>query len=255
VKIGTLMIKAIIFDLGGTLIEYAGVYDTWPELEEPGLVAAYQVLLESGMALPDLTSFRQAAFELLPGRWRQATAGRQNLTVAGLLADVLDVTGTDQPNLPVMSAATARYEQAVCAGAMVIPNSQQTLAQLQNEGYRLGLISNTMFSGRSHMADLDRFELSQYFDSLLFSADVNKWKPTPAPFTQVMTELGVGPEVALFVGDDPDADVVGARAAGMRVVHFASSDRFPIPADYAPDGTIDALPQLFPILASLNGTS
>ena len=41
-------IKTIIFDLGGTLIEYAGPYAVWPDLERPGLTAAYNALANKG---------------------------------------------------------------------------------------------------------------------------------------------------------------------------------------------------------------
>jgi len=248
------MIKAVIFDLGGTLVEYAGEFDTWPELEEPGLNAAFSVLGGGGLTLPEVERFRSVAFELLPERWRQATAGIQNLTVAGLLADILEKLGLEPPAVSLLDEAATRYELAVCAGAVAIPHGRETVTQLSAAGYKLGLISNTMFSGRAHMADLDRFGLTAYFESFLFSADANKWKPNRAPFDQAMAELSVTPETAIFVGDDPGADVIGARRAGMHVVHFESSDRFPSPSEAArPDATIDDLRQLTPVLHSLNG--
>lgn len=247
------MIRAVIFDLGGTLIEYAGDFDTWPELEEPGLNAAFSVLASGGLTLPDVERFRSVAFELLPDRWRQATAGKQNLTVAGLLVEILDKLGLEPPTDPLLNEAATRYESAICAGAMAIPYGLETVAQLSAAGYKLGLISNTMFSGQAHISDLERFGLTAHFESLLFSADVNKWKPNRAPFDQVMTELGVTPETAVFVGDDPGADVIGARRAGMHVVHFESSARFPRPSEQSrPDATIDDLRQLAPLLHSLN---
>lgn len=249
------MIKAVIFDLGGTLIEYAGKYDAWPELEEPGLNAAFAVLTQGGLALPGVERFRSKAFELLPIRWHQATAGQRNLTVPSLLVDMLDQLGVEPPDETTLELAAARYERAVCAGAIAVPDSRQTVAQLSDSGYKLGLISNTMFSSRSHIADLDRFGLTRYFDSLLFSADVNKWKPSPAPFDHVLGELGVGPENAVFVGDDPNADIVGARRASMHVVHFVSSDRFASPVGVTADATIDDLRQLATALHSLDGAA
>ncbi|UCG24108.1 MAG: HAD family hydrolase [Chloroflexota bacterium] len=248
------MIKAVIFDLGGTLVEYAGEFDAWPELEEPGLNAAFSVLASSGVTLPDVERFRAVAFELLPSRWRQATAGKKNLTVACLLAEILEKLGLEQPAAQSLDEAATHYERAVCAGAVAIPHGRETVAQLSAAGYQLGLISNTMFSSRAHMLDLDRFGLSAYFGSYLFSADANKWKPNRAPFDQVMAELDVNPEAAVFVGDDPGADVIGARRAGMHVIHFKSSDRFPSPGeDVTPDATIDDLRLLTPVLHSLNG--
>ena len=249
------MIRAVIFDLGGTLIEYAGEFDAWPELEEPGLNAAFTVLDDSGLTLPNAENFCSVAFELLPGRWRQATEGEQNLTVAGFLAEILEKLELEQPVAPVLAEAATQYERAVCAGAVAIPHGRETVAQLRAAGYKLGLISNTMFSGRAHMTDLERFGLAGYFESFLFSADVNKWKPDRAPFDQVMAELNVTPESSVFVGDDPGADIIGARRAGMHVVHFESSNRFPGSSKATrPDATINDLRQLTSLLHSLDGS-
>ena len=47
-------IEAVIFDLGGTLIEYAGPYRSWPELETPGLGSCLRhVWMVKGVTLPD----------------------------------------------------------------------------------------------------------------------------------------------------------------------------------------------------------
>lgn len=247
------MIKTVIFDLGGTLIEYASENDSWPELEEPGLNAAYAVFKESGLKLPRLPKFRETAYQTLPGRWIQATAGKRNLTTTDFLNEVLALLKVQEPAANIMDEAVSRYEDTVCAGATVIPHAREVVEHLSGEGYRLGLISNTMYSGRSHLSDLARFDLTQFFDSLLFSADFNKWKPTRAPFTHVMSELRATPESTVFIGDDPGADVTGARRAGMRAVHFQSSDRFPAPSGEIPDATIDDLRQLHSVLQFMNG--
>jgi putative hydrolase of the HAD superfamily len=247
------MIKTVIFDLGGTLIEYAGAHDTWPQLEEPGLNAAYAILAEAGLKLPRLLKFQAAAYETLPGRWTAATAGKQNLTTAGFLAQVLDSLQVQQPTKLIMDETVNSYETAVCSGATMIPHAQTVVKQLSEDGYRLGLISNTMYSGQAHLADMERFGLDGYFESLVFSADTNKWKPNRAPFNPVMSELRAAPESTVFIGDDPGADIIGARRAGMHVIHFKSSDRFPAPGADLPDATIDDLRQLQSVLRYMNG--
>ncbi len=88
---------------------------------------------------------------------------------------------------------------------------------------------------------------------MLFSADANKWKPNRAPFNHIMSELRAAPETTVFIGDDPGADVIGARRAGMHVIHFQSSDRFPSPGNELPDATIDDLRQLHAVLGYMNG--
>jgi HAD superfamily hydrolase (TIGR01509 family) len=242
------MIKAVLFDLGGTLVEYAGEYASWPELETPGFKAAHVFFQEQGLPIPGFVHFYARGSELLPGRWRRATAGEQNLTVGDMLAELLVEHGVDSPGTAVMLEAADRYQAAIQAQAFPMPSAETTLARLKAEGYRLGLISNTMFSGKAHLADLARFNMAGYFDKVLFSAEENKWKPNPAPFEHILLALALPPAAAVFVGDDPANDVLGAQRAGLRAVHFRATNRFPRPADIHPDATIDALTELPPLL-------
>jgi len=131
-----------------------------------------------------------------------------------------------------------------------MPAAQETLAQMETSGYKIGLLSNTMFTGEAHKEDLERFRLSRYFETMLFSADVNKWKPNAAPFLQVLDELGVQPGAAVYVGDDPRSDVVGGRRAGMHTIHVKTSSRFRDSDGVMPDAQITDLTELGPLLLS-----
>jgi HAD superfamily hydrolase (TIGR01549 family) len=242
-------INAIIFDLGGTLIEYAGPHHTWPALETPGFTAAYAVLREGGVMLPDFDVVQQAGFARLPWRWRQATLGEANLRLIDLLAETLADCDVAAVSPQLLASAAEQYQAAIQRQATMIPGAPQVLASLKEAGYRLGLLSNTMFTGQAHIADLSRFGLDGYFDAMLFSGDVGKWKPTAAPFLQVAEELGVGPETAVYIGDDPASDIVGGRRAGMRTIHFQSSDRFPTPNGVTPHARIERLVELPEVLA------
>jgi HAD superfamily hydrolase (TIGR01549 family) len=238
------MIKAVIFDLGGTLIEYAGEYHLWPDMETPGLRAAHNHLTAQGTAVPAFDAFRDAGFALLPKRWRQATAGEQNLRLADLIGEILAANGYAEGKTAVIAAAAQAYEAAIQAQCRPIEGGKALLEQLQESGYRLGLISNTMFRGEAHLEDLARFGLDGYFHATLFSADENKWKPNRAPFDHILEELKVEPGAAVYVGDDPANDVVGSQRAGLKAVHIRSSERFAIPAGARADATIDRLADL-----------
>jgi putative hydrolase of the HAD superfamily len=242
-------IDTIIFDLGGTLIEYAGEYAVWPDLETPGFTAVYGHLNRNGRHLPEFEQFKQAGFDRLPGRWQAAMRGEQNLRLVDLLAETLNAVGvTSVPESKLIEAGIL-YEAAICSQAHPIPHAQETLAQVKAAGYKIGLVSNTMFTGAAHIADLKRFELVDYFDAMLFSADVNKWKPNAAPFEHVLAELGSGAETAVYIGDDPAGDIVGGHRAGMRAVHYLSSQRFVMPDGVQPDAQIRSLTELLPLLS------
>jgi len=65
-------------------------------------------------------------------------------------------------------------------------------------------------------ADLHRIGLAPLFRVMLNSASVGVAKPHADAFIAVARALGCEPGRMLYVGDDPHADVVGARAAGLR---------------------------------------
>ncbi|MCB8946174.1 MAG: HAD family hydrolase [Ardenticatenaceae bacterium] len=248
-------IQAVIFDLGGTLIEYAGAYATWPDLETPGFQAAYGVLAEQGVELPPFAQFRDTGFGLLPSWWRRATLGEQNLRLVDLLTAVLHTHTSNHTNPEWLIEAAEQYQTAVCGQAHAFTDAQPILDTVKSQGYKVGLLSNTMFTGAAHKKDLHRFGLIDYFDTMLFSADVGKWKPTADPFLHVAEELGVEPETAVYIGDDPGSDVVGGQRAGMRTIHVQSSQRFPHPAGVEPDARVTRLGEITAVLAQWQGTS
>lgn len=241
-------IQAVIFDLGGTLIEYAGPYTAWPDLETPGFEAAYGLLAQQGVVLPAFEQFREAGFAMLPQRWRQATLGEQNLRLVDLLTAVLHTHDLHETDPTWLSEAAELYQTAICGQAHMFADAPQVLDYVKQQGYKIGLLSNTMFTGAAHMNDLRRFGLIDYFDALLFSADVGKWKPTAEPFLHIADMLEVAPATAVYIGDDPGSDVVGGQRAGMRTIHVQSSQRFPSPAGVEPDARVTSLGEVTAVL-------
>ncbi len=244
-----LAIETVVFDLGGTLIEYAGTYEHWPELETPGFAAAYEVLAGNGRSLPPFAQFRDAGFAHLPRMWQAATRTAANLQVHALIGESLAELGVNSFSQEDLLVAAAAYGVAIQQQAFVIEGAVEAVTAVKKAGYKVGLVSNTMFPGTMHQEDMERFGLLHHFDATVFSADVNKWKPNADPFLHVLAELGVGAETAVYIGDDPASDMVGGRAAGMRTIYFPSSQRFTKPDGIQPDGEIQSLAELLPLLA------
>jgi putative hydrolase of the HAD superfamily len=212
-------------------------------------MAAYNFLKTQGVPLPRFLRFRDTGFEMLPERWQHAAAGVRNLRLVDLLAEALNACDVKQVSSSQVTEAAEAYQSAVRAQAAIMPAAAETLSKARSFGYKIGLISNTMFTGEAHIDDLKRFGLVGYFDTMLFSADVNMWKPNAEPFLQVLDVLGVEPAAAVFVGDDSSVDVVGGHRVGMRTIHINSSSRVGQPDDVKPDARIDNLTEIFPILS------
>lgn len=97
-----------------------------------------------------------------------------------------------------------------------------TLAALREQGLKLGLVSNTA-------RDLDEFVAHHRLDvdAALSSRAHGRTKPHASIFLAVLERLGVAPEEAAMVGDQPEDDVEGARALGMQAVLVDREDRHP----------------------------
>jgi len=240
------MIRAIIFDLGGTLVEYKLPGTNWTQFEQAGAEATFAHLVRQGHKLPPRKVFVDEVVKEVQLRWRQVTEQGGNLR----LADVLrDVCGRYAVVLlpPEVEAAVHNYVTPLSAHATALPGAKETLQTLCARGLKIGLVSNTMWPGHYHLDDLARHSLAGYFHHTLFSADVGVWKPHPEIFHRSLSALGVTPHESVFVGDFLLHDIVGAQGVGMKGVHIMTGE---LSADSAePDGRISALAELPALIA------
>ena len=98
------------------------------------------------------------------------------------------------------------------------------LAALRALGVRLAVVSN--WDSRLP-ALLDALDLSPWFETLAVSHVEGVEKPSPELFLRALGRLGGRPEDALHVGDVPELDEVGARAAGVESVIVDRHRRLP----------------------------
>jgi len=94
-----------------------------------------------------------------------------------------------------------------------------TLQQLRTSGCKIGMITNGKTSVQN--ATIDAIGVRSYFDTILVSETVGLRKPDTRIFELALSQLGVLPSEAVYVGDHPVSDIHGARNAGIRGVWFA----------------------------------
>lgn len=104
----------------------------------------------------------------------------------------------------------ANYERAW----RLYPDVDEVLTTLRHRGLRLGLLTNG--SEEQQRRKLMRTGLEGRFDAICVSEEIGEQKPDRAAFDALARMLGVEPGRCLFVGDSPEQDIAGARAAGMR---------------------------------------
>lgn len=75
-----------------------------------------------------------------------------------------------------------------------------------------------LFTASNGNADLEQIGLRHLFERTIAAREVGALKPDPRIFEKVIEGTGLSMHEVLYVGDDPELDVVGARAAGMHPV-------------------------------------
>ena len=134
----------------------------------------------------------------------------------------------------------SRYEWSFQA----FPEAMDTLRELRRIGLRLGIITNG--SIRIQEQKISRLGLADLMDAVLISEREGIRKPDAEIFHRALARVGVSPSDGWFVGDNPDIDVAGAAAAGLRAFWRENSE-WPRPA--VPCETIQTLGELLPLLS------
>jgi putative hydrolase of the HAD superfamily len=245
------MIRAVIFDMGGTLLRFRlSDSSSWRESEEPGIRGIYQYLVEQGHPLASHEDvFVDVMFRRLAEGWEQSTGGHINLRAVDWIAAGANHDALTLDEAALLEAAR-RYARPMREQLRLMPGALETLAALQAQDYRIGLISNTIWPAELHLEDLGELGVLPYLEHTIFSGDAGMWKPHAAIFEHALQALGAHPEEAVFVGDSPREDILGAQAVGMRAV-WQRNNEFPL-GDVQPDAIIDALPGLLPVLEQWN---
>ncbi|MDO9066077.1 MAG: HAD family hydrolase [Chloroflexota bacterium] len=92
----------------------------------------------------------------------------------------------------------------------------EVLEKLKKEGYTLALISDTDCFTTDEV--LDKYDLRKYFDEVALSYKVNMLKTDPKMYALILEKLGVDKSDALVVGDSIETDINGAKEAGIKAV-------------------------------------
>jgi putative hydrolase of the HAD superfamily len=206
----TLKYRAIFFDAGNTLLRpYPSVHDVCTEVfhrngfhaEEDDIKRA----VTSGDRYYEERYWRDDTF------WRsEAEAKALWIDLYSLVAAELGINGNRR------HLANEIYDEfGLHHRWELFHDVEPVLNELKEDGMKLGIISNwdTRLSGICA-----RLGLSDYFDFIISSASVGRFKPDPEIFKMGLARAGVSPEQAVHVGDHYYADILGARSAGVTPV-------------------------------------
>ena len=197
--------EVLFLDVGDTLIRahpsWAGVYRLG--LAEAGIDVDQQEL-ES--ALREATQTGAWSFE---GPF-EATAEASFERIKEFDAGVLGALGHADLSDEVFVLIEAAFDQR--SSWFVFPDVLPAVEALAAAGIRMAVVSNWLWGGPELLHDL---ELARHFEALVISARVGYQKPHAGIFEHALEVMGVAPGRAVHVGDNYQADVVGARRVGI----------------------------------------
>jgi putative hydrolase of the HAD superfamily len=221
--------RAVLLDALGTLVE---LVPPWPALVRE---------LGARGAVVDEPAARSALLaEIAYYRAHHDEAG-DAAALADLRARCAEVLREALPP-PARDLAPADVLAALMASLEFRPYPEvpETLARLRRAGARVVVVSNWDVSLHEVLA---RTGLAALVDGAITSAELGAAKPAPAIFARALELAGdVPPGRALHAGDSVEADVAGARAAGIEAV-LVVRDGTPAPAGVR---TIRSLAELAP---------
>lgn len=97
-------------------------------------------------------------------------------------------------------------------------NAQKTIQNLHAQGYTLGLVSNGKTPFQEH--NFYALGITDYFSTIVISEAIGLRKPDPAIYLYACTQLDCSPSDCIFIGDNPIADIEGAKKVGMQTIYF-----------------------------------
>ncbi|XTZ38741.1 phosphoglycolate phosphatase [Salmonella enterica] len=199
-------IKAIAFDLDGTLVDSA-----------PGLAAAVDNALYA-LELPQAGEQRVVTWigngaDVLMERafnWARQERAIQRATQGKPDIDHGDVPQEEQLRM-LRKLFNRYYEETVEEGSFLFPYVAETLAALYAKGLPLALVTNKPTPFVAPL--LEALGIASYFTFVVGGDDVVNKKPHPEPLLLVCKKLNIQPHELLFVGDSRN-DILAAKAAG-----------------------------------------
>lgn len=187
------MIKGVIFDFWGTLVEN-GIF--------PSPVKQARFILHLRMLFKDFI-----------GRFEKAMMTKPYKDLNEAFTAVCKEFDLE-PTEVVLERLVGMWNKNELLAKPFL-ETMEVLNFFKEKKLKLGLISNTPPTINRL---LDKFDLNKYFDASIFSYDSGMLKTDPKMFKKLIKEMKLKPGEVVVVGDSIPTDIIGARGAGIKAV-------------------------------------
>ena len=189
-------IKAVLFDLDNTLIDFM-------KMKRMASNAAASAMVDAG-----LSSGKKELAEELFAFYRKNGIESDDVFERFLMEKY------GRADLRILAAGINAYLKEKYEHMKPYPGVKEMLAELKKKGLKLGVVSDGL--RLKAWMRLNEAGIDGFFDVVVTFEDTNKKKPSPEPFRKALDELKVKPAECLFIGDWPEKDIEGAKALGMK---------------------------------------
>ena len=190
------MIKAVIFDLDNTLIDFM-------KMKKHSCSAAIDAMIGAGLNV-EHDKAAKVLFELYDKH------GLEEKTIFQKFLKKL----TDKIDYKILASGIVAYRRVRTGFLEPYPNADYVLLKLKGKGIKLGIVTDA--PKLKAWVRLASMKLSNYFDVVVTFEDTKQHKPSKLPFEAALKQLKLKPEECLMVGDWPERDIKGAKALGMK---------------------------------------
>ena len=201
------MIKGIMFDMGGTLVDVS--------IKKGAFMSIYEHLIEKPKNVDEFLSF---ANQVLKDTLEARTT--IDISFSAFINVFLRYYHT---NLDISIEEMEDIYQDALFDFTKVDKIDELLSKCKQENLKLIVLSNTMFSSRAISKVLDRLSLLKYFDKVIASSECLVRKPSPIFFEIGVKEMGFNKNEIMYIGNDYDFDCIGCLLSNIKMVFYNPS--------------------------------
>lgn len=197
--------RAVGFDLGGTLIDYQGIPLSWKSLYRQALLRVAEI------CKCQVTEDMISEADLLLSKYNT----RLNPRIAEVSADVIFgeiLLSWGLPKMQFLEAIQEAFFSFFQKESFIYEDTLPILQYLKGKGIRIGIFTDVPYGMSKDFINRDVYSFTQYIDVILTSVEVGYRKPDPRGFIELAKKLGVNPYEMVFVGNELK-DIKGANEA------------------------------------------
>ena len=225
------MIKAVVFDLDNTLVDFM-------KMKRRAIEEAIPAMVDAGLEITP-----GVADKIIDEIYKE-----QGIEYQKVFDEFLDRV-LNHVDYKILSAGIVAYRRAREAALIPYPHVYSTLNKLLKLGIKMGIVSDAPV--KEAWLRLAYLNFHHIFDQVVTFDETGVRKPDPKPFLMILKRLDVEPEEAIMVGDWAERDIVGAAKVGMKTAFARYGDTFDT-KEHSADFELNDINELIDIIIKEN---